>query len=129
MTRRRGSCLCGAVAFEIAAEMQPPIACHCRECRQQSGHHFAASAVEKSALSLIRDRGLTWFRASDVAQRGFCGNCGSTLFWRRAERPLIHVLLGAFDGPTGLRLSQHFWVSEKGDYYDIADGLPQLEED
>ena len=123
-----GSCLCGAVAYDIAGDLNPAIACHCVECRKQSGHHFAASAIKRSALTMTRDDGLTWYKASDFASRGFCVRCGSTLFWQRDESPLTHVLLGAIDGPTGTRVEQHFWVAEKGDYYDIADGLTQLEE-
>jgi hypothetical protein len=33
--------------------------------------------------------------------------------------------MGAFDGPTDTRLRIHIHVADKGDYYDIADGLPQ----
>ena len=126
---RRGSCLCGAVAYEIAGELQPGIVCHCRECRRQSGHVAAAAAAERDTVVMTRDDGLKWYRASDFAQRGFCGNCGSTLFWRRDESPLVHVLLGSLDTPAGTTLATHFWVSEKGDYYEIADDLPQLKED
>lgn len=127
--KRTGSCLCGEVRYEITGEVQPAIACHCRECRRQSGHHFAAAAVARDALTMTRDSHLKWFRASDFAARGFCGNCGSTLFWRRDESELINVLLGAMDTPTGTRIERHFWVSEKGDYYTIADGTPQVEEE
>jgi hypothetical protein len=35
------------------------------------------------------------------------------------------VALGALDGATGVQLERHIFVAEKGDYYDIADGLPQ----
>jgi hypothetical protein len=31
------------------------------------------------------------------------------------------VAMGALEAPTGLRLSGHYWVEEKGDYYDLAD--------
>ncbi len=125
----RGSCLCGAVVYEIAGEMQPGIACHCVECRKQSGHYGAAAAIKRKALTMLRDDGLTWYKASDFASRGFCAACGSTLFWQRDESQLTHVLLGSVDGSSGTRIDRHFWVSEKGDYYQIADGLPQLEGD
>ena len=124
-----GSCLCGAVAYEVTGALQPGIVCHCIECRKQSGHAAAASAVERSTLTMTRKDGLTWYKASDYASRGFCRVCGSTLFWQRDESPLTHVLLGAVDGASGAHIAQHFWVSEKGDNYEIADGLPQIEED
>ncbi len=123
-----GSCLCGAVTFQIEGQMGSAIACHCRECRKQSGHHFAAAPAPKSAVTLTRDQGLAWYKASPEASRGFCGICGSTLFWQGDESEQTYVLLGAIDGPTGLHLTCHVWVSEKGDYYEIADGLKQFEE-
>lgn len=123
----KGSCLCGAVAFTIDAELREALACHCRQCRQQSGHFFAAVPAPKEAVRLERDAGLAWYRASGTAARGFCDRCGSALFWRGDEAPEIMVAMGSLDAPTGLRLSGHYWVDFKGDYYAIADGLPQHE--
>lgn len=124
----QGSCLCGAVSFTVAGGMGAPIACHCRECRQQSGHYCAAAPAQKSAVTMMRDEGLAWYKASTAASRGFCRNCGSTLFWQNDESKLAYVQLGVLDGSTGLHLASHVWVSEKGDYYDIADDLKQFEE-
>jgi hypothetical protein len=107
--------------------MGPAIACHCRECRKQSGHHFASAPVPKNAVTLTRDAGLAWYKASPEASRGFCSMCGSTLFWQYDDSEQTYILLGAIDGPTGLHLTSHVWVSEKGDYYDIADGVKQFE--
>ncbi|WP_101067562.1 GFA family protein [Roseovarius salinarum] len=123
----KGSCLCGAVAFELDETPRAPIACHCKQCRRQSGHVFAAGHVPKEAVRMIREDGLAWYRASEKATRGFCGTCGSTLFWRADDGPEIGVALGALDDPTGLGLTRHVWVGDKGDYYEIADGLPQDE--
>jgi hypothetical protein len=33
--------------------------------------------------------------------------------------------MGAFAGPTATRLEVHIFVADKGDYYDIDDGVPQ----
>jgi len=121
----KGECLCGAVAFEFDADPDRVIACHCRQCRRQSGHYFSAVAASKAGLRFDRDDGLKWYRASDIARRGFCGTCGSTLFWWPDEGPVTMVAMGSLEAPTGLRLGGHYWVNAKGDYYDIADGLPQ----
>ena len=58
-------------------------------------------------------------------RRGFCSTCGSFLFWEPIGRDTIAIAMGAFDRPTGTRLARHIFVADKGDYYDIADGLPQ----
>lgn len=120
-----GSCLCGAVTFAVAAALQPPVACHCRQCRKQSGHFFASADVPRSSLSVQQTEALTWFQSSERVRRGFCSRCGSTLFWDPIRKETISVAMGAFDTPTEVHLSLHIFVSDKGDYYDIADGLPQ----
>lgn len=121
----RGSCLCGEVSFEIDADLRDPIACHCMQCRQQSGHYFSAVAAPKTALRLTADAQLRWYRHTETARRGFCGICGSTLFWRDDDGAKVMVAMASLDAPTGLRLAGHYWTDFKGDYYQIADGLPQ----
>lgn len=120
-----GSCLCGAVAFTVDADLPPPDICHCSLCRKQSGHCFASADVPKAALAVSDDGSLKWFQSSEKIRRGFCGRCGSSLFWEPSHRDWVAVAMGAIDGPTGTRAAMHIFVADKGDYYDIADGLPQ----
>ena len=112
-----GGCLCGAVRFEIRGRLRDIIACHCRECRIVSGHFTAATATRPENLSFTEDRGLRWFESSEIADRGFCHLCGSTLFWRPRSGDRISIYAGSLDGPTGLRMAAHIFVGEKGDYY------------
>ena len=70
---------------------------------------------------------VTWYKASDAARRGFCMTCGSALFWKHEAEPFTSVMAGAFDSPSGLRLTKHIFCADKGDYYEIADGLPQFD--
>jgi len=124
----RGSCLCGAVTFEVAGSLPPPDACHCTQCRKHSGHFFASTDVPRDALTVHGSNEVAWFRSSDQARRGFCSTCGSSLFWDpidRTRNDWIGVAMGAFDLPTDTELAIHIFVAEKGDYYGIADGLPQ----
>ncbi|MFH0254887.1 GFA family protein [Roseovarius aquimarinus] len=124
----RGACLCGGVSYTAGPPTGTAIACHCDECRRQSGHHFAAVPVSKRSLRLERQDTLRWYRASQIGKRGFCGTCGATLFWRGDEGAHVHLLMGALKAPTGLRLGAHVWVREKGDYYDIGADLPTYRE-
>ena len=124
-----GRCGCGAVAFQIDGELQPATACHCSQCRRLSGHFWAGSWANTADLTLTRDDGLKWYDSSDWAERGFCKECGASLFYRlKHEDHRLSVAVGSLDQPTGLHLHRHIYVGDKGDYYDIADGLPQLEE-
>lgn len=120
-----GSCLCGAVRIDVAGPLHAPDACHCSQCRKQSGHFWASTDVPRSALTVTGAEHVTWFRSSEKVRRGFCATCGAFLFWDPLGRPSIAVAMGAFDGPTDTRLSTHIHVADKGDYYEIADGLPQ----
>jgi len=117
-----GSCLCGAVRYTVTGPMRPVVACHCTQCRKSSGHFVAASSAPRDAVAITGE--VTWYRSSVHARRGFCGTCGSSLFWDGAGANLsIHA--GTLDGPTGLTLAGHIYCADKGDYYEIDDGLPQ----
>lgn len=120
-----GSCLCGSVAFTIDGDLSPPSLCHCGQCRKQSGHVWSSTWTHQDNLIFTASDTLAWFRASDIARRGFCRSCGSFLFWQHNDEDTISISMGAFDTPTGLQLARHIFVADKGDYYDITDDLPQ----
>ena len=124
----KGTCLCGAVRFEIEGTLErQPEACHCSQCRKQSSHFFVAVNVRRKAQTIHGGDKVAWYRSSAKVERGFCSVCGSSLFWN----PTIEgyewtaVAMGAFDSPTGTRLAKHTFMGDKGDYYEIDDGLPQ----
>src|SRR5258706_12335117 len=121
----RGSCLCRAVTFDVAGELKPPDACTGQICRKQSGHFFVSTNVPRAALTIQGAENVTWYRSSDKVRRGFCSSCGSPLFWDPLERDWTAIAMGAFDTQTNTHLDIHIHVAEKGDYYEIADGLPQ----
>lgn len=121
---RHGRCLCGAVTYTVNATPQSASICHCSQCRRQSGHLWASAQVAEDAISITGDT-LTWFRASPHARRGFCGACGSFLFWQLDGEDAMSFSLGSLDAPTGVTLEKHIFVADKGDYYLITDDLPQ----
>lgn len=123
--QHKGSCLCRAVQFTIEGPLGDANACHCHACRKHSGHFEASADVARSALTVTGEDNVSWYRSSEKVRRGFCRICGSSLFWDPVFRDWTSVALGAFDTPTQIRLARHIFVSEKGDYYEIADGLPQ----
>lgn len=122
-----GSCLCGAVRFEVAGALTPPDACHCSICRRVSGHYWASTDVPRARVTISGAENLSWYNSSDRVRRGFCSTCGSALFFDPPARDWIAIAMGAFDKPTGTRLEKHIFTADKGDYYAVADGLPQEE--
>lgn len=120
-----GRCNCGAVTFVAAGPFRPAKACHCKTYRRQSGHFVAATQVERSGLRVSGEEAIAWYSATGKARRGFCRTCGTHLFWEPAVAGRVSIWMGCLDEPTGLRLADHIYVGEKGDYYELADGLPQ----
>jgi hypothetical protein len=121
----KGSCLCGAVSFEVSGALPPPDACHCTKCRKISGHVWASTDVPREAVTIRGTDNVTWFQSSEKVRRGFCSTCGSSLFFDPPHKDWIGIAMGAFEQPTDTRLAIHIFVADKGDYYDIADGVPQ----
>lgn len=121
-----GSCLCGAVRFDVAVEaLHAPDACHCSQCRKQSGHYWVSTDVARSTLTIRGADRIRWFQSSEKVRRGFCSTCGSFLFWEPIGRDRIAIAMGAFEAPTGTAIAMHIHVADKGDYYEIDDGVPQ----
>ncbi|MEX0286914.1 MAG: GFA family protein [Paracoccaceae bacterium] len=121
-----GRCLCGDITFEVQGTPQGISACHCQQCRKQSGHVWSSAWVPRGELQISGP--VAWYDASPQATRGFCQRCGSFLFWAAHDEDTISFAMGALDEPTGLKLEKHIFVADKGDYYDIADGLPQRDQ-
>jgi hypothetical protein len=124
----KGGCLCGAVRYTVAGPLRGVVYCHCSQCRRQTGHYYAATNVADDRLEVEGAENLTWYAASDFAKRGFCRHCGSVLFWKHNELDQTSIMAGGFDSPSGLAGEAHIFVADKGDYYEIADGLPRFEQ-
>ena len=121
-----GSCECGAVVFELSGPLREVIGCHCTQCRKTSGHYWAATSVSTAQVHLLQSQGLTRYRSSDVAHRGFCKRCGSSLFYELDGEGRTSVGAGTLVGATGLNTAKHIFVKDKGDYYEIACQAPQI---
>lgn len=119
----RGSCLCGGITYEVDGPLRNVIACHCTQCRKQTGNFMTATSAERNDLKVVDAGRLRWYRSSAQAERGFCNDCGSILFWRADGRADISITAGTLDGATGLVTEGHIYCADKGDYYAIpADG-------
>jgi hypothetical protein len=115
----------------VRGPLRDVLICHCEECRRWHGHVCASTAAAKRDLVLLEDRTLRWIdspRSDAGARRGFCVECGSSLFWDPPRRETISIAAGTLDGPTGLKVASHWFVSQVGDYYELPDdGAPRHE--
>ena len=121
-----GGCLCGAVRYHTSAPLRDVVACHCGQCQRTHGTFGAYTAVETADLHFDEDRGLAWYASSDKASRGFCRECGASLFWRPTFASYTALAAGTLDQPTGLKLVRHIFTADKPDWYEITDGQEQV---
>lgn len=122
-----GKCECGEVSFTIDAPRETVTICHCKQCRRTSGHLWAATHASYSNVRFSKTKGLKWYASSEHVKRGFCNNCGSSLFYRKNDDENIAIAAGCLENPTGLRTERHIFIKDKGDYYLVADDARQLD--
>ncbi|MGB7758019.1 MAG: GFA family protein, partial [Salinisphaera sp.] len=102
------------------------IACHCETCRRWSGYFWAATHAGRDALVVEAGDTLAWWPSSDIAERGFCSHCGSSLFYRRYDADRVSVAPGALATPTHLITAAHICVAEAADYYALEPGTARF---
>lgn len=117
---REGGCNCGALRYRVTGPLRPVIGCHCTQCRKATGHFVAATSALRSDIEVIGE--VQWYQSSEMARRGFCGICGSNVFWDGPGQNLS-IMAGTLDGETGLQMAGHIFCADKGDYYEISDDL------
>ena len=131
----RGSCLCGAVRFEVDRVAGPFELCHCSRCRKVSGSAFAAGIYVNredlrftKGLEFIKTYEAPILRAPPPYRSSFCAQCGSSLPDPSAESPLVEIPAGALDDDPQLRPDKHIYVDVKSSWFEIADNLPQFDQ-
>lgn len=126
----KGSCLCGAVAYEADAEPGPIVHCHCQTCRKAHGSAFSSlMAVPRDGFRWVRgEQRLGAFESSPGKLRRFCTACGSQIAAERAGQPTVMLRLGCLDTAITDRPKAHIWRSDAASWYDPKDMLPELAE-
>jgi hypothetical protein len=119
--------LCGAIRYKVNGPLRDVIACHCGQCRRTSGHFVAATAARPENLVLSEDKGLRWYQSSKTARRGFCQDCGSSVFYAPESGDRISIAAGTLDDSSALKIAAHIYVEEAGSYYVIEDDAVRIE--
>ena len=128
----RGSCLCGAVAFQVTEPLEAAYHCHCWRCRHARAAAHASNAYTSSdaVRFLAGAQHLKSYKPPEARHftQVFCGLCGSAMPQRDLARKLAFVPLGALDNDPGIRPACHLYVAHKAGWHDITDDLPQFAE-
>jgi hypothetical protein len=125
----RGSCLCGAVRYELTGEPLLAYNCHCSRCRKSRGGPFAANlfaGLEALRFTAGEDEILS-FRPPGAERftNAFCRRCGASMPWRNAARGLAVVPMGSLDDDPGIAPGAHIFVDSKAPWFTISDDLPR----
>ena len=126
---RSGGCLCGAVRFKVSVVEKNFNVCHCSMCRKWSAGPFMGVHCQGGG-TFTKEDGLAWYRGSKWAERGFCSQCGTSLFWRFAANPdaMLIVAVDSLDDADDLTLQKHIYVDSKPARYEFADDQPRQTE-
>ena len=125
-----GGCLCGKVRYEITGSPRGIVNCHCSKCLKFHGNFGAYTSIPYANLTMLEQDSLNWYQSitdeTPNVYRGFCAECGSSLFWHPRDQERIAVAAGSLDNPIKLKTIGHVWISQKSDYYPIDDDLPKF---
>ena len=128
----KGSCLCGAVAFELASPFISANICHCRQCQKSHGGGGAAygSCMKQDVVWLTGKKRIRRYASSERVRRGFCKDCGCSIYYYNKDFPNhIDIALGVLDSDPNIAPEKHIYVAEKSCWYSLNDDLPKFEYD
>lgn len=124
-----GSCLCGQVRYAANSAPVTVCICHCSICRRSVGSAGVAwASFPRTALTIEGE--VRWYASSSHAQRGFCGACGTSLFFKTEHhRSEIEVTVVTLADADKVAPRYHSWAPNKLPWEHIGDGLPRYRED
>ena len=125
-----GGCLCGAVRYEAS---EPPFwagHCHCQNCRKHTGAAFATDAMFRSDELSWKGDEPTYYKSSEMCERGFCPTCGSTVSARYFSEPdIVIIAAGTLDDANQIEPTLHAFVSRRVNWIKLNDGLVEYPEE
>lgn len=123
----KGSCLCGAVQYQLNSAPEAMMHCHCSICRKIHGTPFATYVQTSGVTWLAGEDKVKSYQSSDNFHRCFCGDCGSVLPETIDGADFTFVPAGALEGEINVRPTKHIFATSKAGWYQIHDDLPQYE--
>ena len=119
-----GGCQCGRVRYRVTEPLGRANLCHCRMCQRATGNAFAPLV---SARGVVFEGTPARFASSDVAERGFCRDCGTPLFYAPAGSEVIELMIGTLDDPDAAVPELHYGVESQVSWLHLSDEWPRFE--
>ena len=118
----KGHCLCGGVTITLEHVHKEIDVCHCAMCARWGGAMYAGLESEDSFVTGIKL--ITVYQSSEWAERAFCSQCGSNLWYKFKPTGARTFVAGLFELPEGLPIKHQIFVDEKPDWYDLVQKSP-----
>jgi hypothetical protein len=115
-----GGCQCGRIRFRVTEPLGQSVICHCRMCQRATGNVFAPLV---NVTGVEFDGAPDRFASSDVADRGFCRDCGTPLFYEGHAGQGLNLMVGALDDPDAAPPVLHCGVESQVAWLHFSDGL------
>ncbi len=119
-----GKCLCGAVRYTAKLENRNVSACHCGMCRQWSGGPLFA--IFSSTMDIADKSSLGIYQSSDWAERAFCKQCGTPLYYHLLGKDFYEISVETLDDKKDLNFDTQIFVDDKPGYYDFANATKKM---
>lgn len=124
---RKGHCLRGAVTLAACITSDGIMACHCQQCQRWTGGGPLIN-MRAADVALSGEDAITHVRISEWGERGFCGTCGSTLYWRMQDGEISSLAIGLFDDQSGWTMKEEIFTDRRPDWLPHFDGASQSTE-
>ena len=124
----KGSCLCGAVRYELRGDPLMMYYCHCGTCQKATGSAFATNVIVRADDFVVVSgrEALSAFESSPGKHRCFCSTCGSPIYSQAEQtKHVVSVRCGTLESDPVVRPAAHSWVGSKAPWFEICDALPQ----
>ena len=119
-------CLCGGIKLIIGGKFRNVSNCHRFQCMKTHGNFGPYTACEDNKLTFLSKKTLKWFKSSNIATRGFCNVCGSSIFFKQNNSYVISISAGVFSKCTKLKTTHHIFIKGKMDFYRLDNKLPKF---
>jgi hypothetical protein len=124
-----GSCLCGAVKFEVLGNFERFYLCHCEYCRKDTGSAHAANLFSGTAVLkwLAGQEKITQFTLPSTRHsRSFCSICGSALPIFQMSGAILVVPAGSLNGDVTIRPNAHIFASSRASWDRALESIPSI---
>ena len=118
-------CLCEGIKLKIKGYLRHVINCHCSQCMKTHGNYASYTSCLEKDLIFISKKTLKWYQSSKKAKRGFCSNCGASIFYKYLTSKNISISAGMFQNPTNLKVKLNIFSKGNLDYYKIDTKIPK----